>query len=260
MATSTKYNDFGGMVIENRPTMTGLDFESSAMTRKEWINYLSICDQLATTCYNYLADGTSDRFPAFRTALHSLFSFMGMDTRILALDAYTVRFIPAIVAYKVVKSQAYKDAEKAVRGIKKAMEWAISVSEVSADQPDAVLFPKAENGENFASNYFDKDEQDNYNTCVKLWNANGKHLTVADMTAEQTRLEGVVEDLGAEKWNCYKDYKNPMLSSTGKMLKHCPASIRKNIEDALADLLTARNLMTIDQLDKEEKQIKGGRK
>lgn len=259
MATSTKYNDFGKMVIDNRFVMNSIDADDVGSS-KQWAEYLSICDGMAVTCYRYLADTTGDNFPAFRSAIHRLFTYAGMDTRIMAIDAYTVRFIPAIVAYKTVKSQAYKDAEKAVRQAVRASEWICDVSGVNAENPDAVLFPKVSDTVTVSDAYYNQDAEAEYNFCVKLWNANGKSLTVADMNTEVARLEKVRDDLAAIPGNFYKDFKDPMKSSNGKALKHAPMSVRKGIEDTLADLLTARNYMTEDQLNKEEAQIKGGRK
>lgn len=263
MATKINYNDFGAEMVDNRPILAN-QLDSEEMTRNEWKKYLSICDKVATTAYAYMAEPEKDGFPAFRSAMHELYAFVGADTRILAIDGYSVRFIPAVVPYKVVKSKAYKDAEKDVRVFKRAIEWACIVSEVSPENPEAVLFPKATNTDELSARYFHKDTQDYYNLCVKFFKsamASNHDLQVKELSAELARLESVRDELGQQKWNCYKDFKDPMLSANGKTkLKHVPASIRKNIEDTMADILTARSLMTTAQLDKEEAQIKGGKK
>ena len=262
MATHINYNDFGAIMLENRPTMTQLEAEE--LTRNEWRKYLRICDDLAATAYDYMGKGNTDGFPTFRNAVHALFSFVGMDTRILAIDGYTVRFIPAVVPYKVMKSAKYKEAEKAVRGFKKAMEWACEVSGVDSENAGGILFPKAVDVQTLVANYFDADHQNEYNLCVGLFKtamAEERHLTVANLTAELTRLESIKTELAKEDWQLYKDYKDPFLSANGKShLKHIPASLRKNIENTVADIINARTFMTVAQLEKEQDQIKGGRK
>ena len=258
---TNQYNDFGAMMLENRPTASQMDKEE--FSTREWNYYLSICDKIATTAYAYLANGTTDRFPAFRSALHELFTFVGTDTRILSLDAYSIRFLPAVVPYTTVKSKAYKDAEKAVRAFKRAMSWAISVSDADPENPASVIFPKAADVQELEGHYFDADVQDFYNLCVPIFKrcmAQNVDMMVGDLDNELVYLQSIVDNLAAQPWQCYKDFKDPMKSSTGKILRHAPASIRKAIEDAMADLLTARDLMTPEQLAVEAAQIKGGRK
>lgn len=255
------YNDFGSEMIENRATMNQLDLDT--MTKEERKNYISICDNIARTAFDYIANGNPDNFPAFRTALHSLFAFVGTDTRILSLDAYSVRFIPAVVPYKVKKSKEYKTADKNARIFKKSIAWACEVSNVNEEDSTAVLFPNATDSVTMEQHYFNADVQDYYNAVVKFFttaiNSNAQ-LTLATLQEELARLESIREALANQKWHYYKDFKNPMESSTGKALKHAPESIRKNIEDTMADLLSQRELMTVAQLEKEEAQIKGGKK
>jgi hypothetical protein len=195
--------------------------------------------------------------------MHSLFAFVGADTRILAIDGYSVRFIPAVVPYKVVKSKEFKQAEKDIRTFKQAFEWACEVSQANPESADAILFPGANTSETLSKTYYNTDVQDMYNYCAKFVMgalAENRYLTVQDMLNEQARLTAIKDNLASQKWHYYKDFKNPMVSTGGKVLKHIPASIRKNIEDTMADILTARTLMTVDQLEKEEAQIKGGKK
>lgn len=261
MATHTNYNEFGAMFIENRPTMTQLDAEE--MSRKEWAKYLRICDDVASTAYDYMANPTEDGFPAFRNAVHALYAFVGADTRILSIDGYSVRFIPAVAPYKVVKSAQYKIAEKNIRLWKKAMEWAISVSKVDSENADAILFPNATDVHDFSAKYYNSEYQDEYNAMVVAWKPyhdDGEPMRVHHLTAILTAKEQVRDDLAKEPWHLYKDFKNPMQSTGGKKLTHIPASIRKNIEDTMADILSARTMMTTAQLEKEHKQIKAGRK
>lgn len=260
MATTTNYNDFGASMIENRPTMDVLDMDN--MTRNERKLYRAIIDEVASTAYDYMADPAVDGFPAFRNAIHKLYAFVGTDTRILAIEGYSVRFIPAVVPYKVVKSQQFKTAEKNIRLFKKCMEWACEVSKVNPEAPDAVLFGGITDTKDMGK-FFSAEYQDEYNAvlpvCRKAMES-GKKLTVSDLNANLKTLEKTRDDLAAQKWHYYKDWKNPMQSTSGKKLAHAPESIRKNIEDTMADILTARTLMTTAQLDKEHKQIKGGRK
>lgn len=260
MATKNTFNEFGTMMVENRPTMAQLDSEE--MTRNEWRQYLHICDNIAISAFNYIS-GHGDKFADYRTSLHALFTFVEVDTRILALDAYSMRFIPALVPYKVVKSTAYKQAEKAVRTFKKSIAWACDKSGADVDKPTDVLFGNVKNMAEFADKYFSADHQNEYNAialllkrCLEADNT----LTVADLTTHLNTLESHVDTLAAQPWQCYKDYKNPMISSTGKLLNHLPASLRKNLEDVMADMLEQRALMSLELREKEEKQIKGGRK
>ena len=258
MATKTTFNAIASITIENRDFSYALTKDD--MSKNEWDKYLSICNKVAKTCYKYLSGkGT---FEDYRGAIHSLFVFMGMDTRILALDSYVVS-MNRTVPYVWQKSDAYKTACSNITKFKRAKNWAIEVSEVDEEQEDAILFPKAESVEGMVANYFDKETQDHYNLCIGLFKsalANGQKLTVKDVKDELARLEEVKDELARTPKQYYKDYKDPMKTGKDKVLKNVPSEIRKNIEDALADILSGRMTLTNDQLEKEEKQIKGGRK
>lgn len=248
------------MFIENRATMDTLDMDN--LTRNERKQYRAIIDEVASTAYDYMANPAVDGFPAFRNAIHKLYAFVGTDTRILAIEGYSVRFIPAVVPYKVVKSQQFKTAEKNIRLFKKCMEWACEVSKVNPENPDAVLFSGVTNPKDMGQ-FFSADYQDEYNAVLpvcRMAMESGKTVTVSALNSHLKSLEGIRDDLASQKWHFYKDWKNPMQSTSGKKLAHAPESVRKNIEDTMADILTARTLMTTAQLEKEHKQIKGGRK
>lgn len=259
MATHNNYNDFGALMVENRDFMVQL--EADDMTRNEWKKYVKICDSIASTSYKYLAEG--GKFEDARSAIHGLFEFIGVDTRILAIDVNAMRIINLAVPFKVVKSDAYKEAEKALRKFKQAKEWACEVSKVDENNPDAILFPKAENVTALVEHYFSADEQDNYNLCVGMFKtaiAEERKLKVADLATELTRLEGVKEDIAKLPKQYYNDYIDPTKGKGKKPTKHVPFAIRKRIEDATAMMLSERSLFTPAQLDKEEAQIKGGKK
>jgi len=261
MATHTNYNEYGEMMIDNRSIMEQLDKEE--FTKAEWATYLSICDDIASTTYKYLSPTESGTFAEFRSALHRLFTFVGCDTRILSLDAYCAQFF-RVIPYKVIKSKKYRDAEKEERTFKKAIEWACYVSGADINNPESVLFPKAVDSATMQTEYFSADTQDYYNAIIKFFVAsvdqNHTNLQLNVLNAELERLKEVKKAIGKEAWQCYKDYKNPMTNTRGKDLKHAPDSTRKDIEDAMADLLGARNSMTDEQLEKEDAQIQGGRK
>lgn len=251
-------NEFGIMMMENRPIMDSLDLD--LLTRDERTNYLTICDNIARTAFAYISNNDPENFPAFRSALHALFTFVGAETRILSLDAYSLRFIPATVQIRVNKSKEYKQTEKNIYAFKKAMKWAYSVSETDGENDDAVIFPKAVDIASAQALYYNAEVEDLYNAIIRLFTANECTLTVADLKAHLTHLEAIRDELGEKPWQCYKDYKNPMKSVGGKELRHIPESIRKNIEDAMAELLEQRELMTEEQLAKEDAQIAGGKK
>lgn len=253
----TTFNTFGTEMIENRLTKSTLDLD--LLTSYERKNYISICDEIADTAYTLMSSNSQDNFPAFRSALHRLFTFVETETRILSLDAYSLRFIPAVVPYKTMKSKAYKDAEKAIRIFKNAIAWACDVSGVDVEDKSAELFPKAKDTAQFQTEYYSADVQDSYNAIVDLFAANNA-LTVNDLHTHLQTLEDARDDLAKVPGNFYNDFKDPMKSSTGKRLAHAPESVRKGIEDAMADLLSQRELMTSAQLEKEEAQIVGGKK
>lgn len=253
----TTYNTFGSEMIENRLTQSMLDLD--LLTTFERKNYISICDEIATAAFALMSSNDPNNFPAFRTALHRLFTFVETETRILSLDAYSLRFIPAVVPYKTVKSKEYRDAEKTIRVFRQAIEWACEVSGVDPSNAEGELFPKAKNIAQLQSEYYTADVQDSYNAIVGLFVANNA-LKVSDLNARLKTLEDARDELGKKPGNFYKDFKDPMKSSTGKRLAHAPMSVRKGIEDAMADLLSQRSLMTTEQLDKEEAQIVGGKK
>lgn len=267
MATHNKFNLFGEMMMENRPTMAQFSPDmvtEGDMTKDEWKKYLSICDDVACAAFDYMATPSNPNgFDNFRNAVHKLYAFVETDTRILAIDGYSVRFIPAVVPFKVVKSDAYKTLEKTVRAFKKGMSWAISVTNADAGNPNAVVFPIDADASNLSKTYYSADVEKEYNAVISVWNSmkkEGTAMTVGAMKVHLEELESALEELGTQKWQCYKDYKHPMQSSTGKKLSHVPTSIRKAIEDTMADVLSARQLMTTEQLEKEHAQIKGGRK
>lgn len=262
MATKTNYNDFGAMMVENRP-MAKIMLDSEEMTRNEWKRYLGICDNIAKGAYAYMAKNTEESFSDFRGAIHALYEFIGYDTRILAIDGYSVRFIPAVIPVKITKSKEYKDAEKVVRKFKRALSWACDISNVSQESKGARLFPLASNVQELESNYYNSDTQDYYNAMVALFKSTveaGQTFTVSVALSRLEALQASLDEIGAQPWQCYKDFQDPMKSSTGKEAKHIRPELRKNIEDAMADILTQRALMSEAQLDKEEAQIKGGRK
>lgn len=253
-----KYNEFASTMLDNRQVMSQL--EADEMTRNEWKKYLKICDTIATEAYAYINGGD---FEPFRSSIHALFSFVETDTNILGIDGYSVRFLPAIVAYKQVKSKVYKEAEKKVRLCKKAIEWARIESKVDGDDPEAVLFPAIVSMEDYEKMYFYKDIQEYYNALVPVVKScveEGVDVQLKHVTEHLEKLEAERDALAQIPGNFYKDFKDPMKSPQGKALKHAPMSIRKGIEDTLADILTARSMMTEEQIAKEEAQIKGGKK
>lgn len=265
--TNNKYNQFGEMMVENRPTMTQFTPDmvtEGDMTKTEWKQYLNICDGVASTAYDYMADPTNpDGWNNFRNAMHKLYAFVGCDTRILAIDGYSVRFIPAVVPFKVVKSERYKNAEKAVRAAKRGMAWAIEATNANPDNPDAIIFHANAVASDLSARYFTAEVQNEWNAVIPVWRKlhdNGEDLTVGKLSENLDGLTKALEELGKEDWQCYRDFKNPMQSATGKKLTHVPTSIRKAIEDTMADILTARSMMTTAQLEKEHAQINGGRR
>lgn len=258
MATKTNFNAIAGITIENRDFSFSLTKDD--MSKNEWASYQTICDKVAKSAYKYLTGKGS--FEDYRAAIHGLFTFMGMDTRILALDHYVVAMNRAI-PYTVIKSDTFKDACAAITKFRKAKNWAIEVSEANEDDDSAILFPKAAKAADMVTHYFNEEDQKEYNAIIALVKAAldaGRKLTVKDVKDELDRLQEVKDTLTKTAKQYYKDYKDPLKTGKDKVLKHVTADTRKNIEDALADILTNRMAYTAEQLEKEEKQIKGGRK
>lgn len=253
-----KYNEFAEMMFDNHQTMAQLDAEE--MTRNEWKNYLKISDAIATTAWAYIDGG---EFEPFRSSVHALFSFLEYETKFLAIDSYTIRFIPKVIPYKVIRSKEYKEAEKAARTFKHAIEWACIESGLDEATPESVVFPKVTSMADYESLHFHKDTQDYYNAIVPIVKQSlqdGHDIQVKHLNTRLEALEAIKEELAKQKGNYYKDLKNPMKSAQGKDLKHAPMSIRKGIEDTVVDIIQARDLMTPEQIAKEEAQIKGGKK
>lgn len=252
------YNEFAQLCIDNRDFSFSLTNED--MTRKEWDKYRDICDNVAKSGYKFLSGkGT---FEDYRAAIHALFSFMGIETRILALDGNVMQFNRCI-PYIWVKSKEYKEADSAVRKFKRAMKWALEVSGVEEEQDSAAMFPKADSVKGMEEHYFTAEDQDNYNACIALFKTalgEDRDLTVKDMKLHLDGLEEKKTALVKTPRQYFKDYKNPLKSGTGKDLRHVSIEVRKCIEDALADMLTNRMTMTQAMVDKENAQIKGGRK
>lgn len=265
-ATLNAMNDYGTAMCENRPSMSQLDKDELGMSAAEWKKYIAICDSIAINAFAYVSGSKSDEngLNDFRSALHALFTFVGTDTRILSLDSYTLRFIPAVISYKTVKSDAYKKAEKDMRAFRKGLAWALVVNKLDEEcNTDTVLFDGIENLDTMREKYFSAEVQNEYNAIVPfVKNAieSKTPLTVSVLAKHLTHLEDIVTDLGNTPWQCYKDFKNPMKSSTGKALKHCQSATRKGIEDAMADMLMQRQLMTVADREKELAQVKAGRR
>lgn len=258
MNKQVSYNEFGAEMIENRPTMATLDLDT--LSRNERKEYLSIIDNVARTAYAYIADKTHDNFPAFRASLHALFTFVGCETRILALDGYTMRFVPATCIVKVKKSNEYKSAEKAIRIFKDAISWAKDVSLITTDDPNAPIFPGIKSVADAQNEFYSKDYEDEFNAIIRIFSSNDCNITLQTLTDWMSSLERERDYLKTQDWHYYCDYQNPMMKTNGKFYDHAPEAIRRNIENTMADLLTQRALMTEAQLSKEEAQIKGGRK
>lgn len=253
-----KYNDFAAICMENREFSFSLTQDD--MSRKEWDKYRDVCDNVAKSGYKFLSGkGT---FENYRAAIHALFSFMGMETRILALDGNVMAF-NRCVPYAWMKSKEYKAADSAVRKFKKAMKWAFEVSGVEEEQDSAIMFPKADSIKGMEEHYFSAEKQDSYNACIALFKKSLEDdcdLTVKDMVLHLDGLEEAKSALAKTPKQFYKDYKNPLKSGTGKDLRHVSVDTRKSIEDALADIIANRMTMTQSMVDKENAQIKGGRK
>lgn len=261
--THTNYNDFGEMVVESRPYAgSQITLDDSGMTRAEWQKYLGIMDEVVATCYNYMAFPGENLFPAFRNSLHRLYTFFGIDTRILSIDSYAIRLTVAAVTMRTMKSDALKKAEKERNAFDSAMKWAMEINGVTLSDDSAVLFP------NGMESHYNSEIQDKYNLIIKHWTAQHKEnlaLTVAVLKSHLATLNKAVSDIEALPWQKYRTIKCdlPLDKTTGRAVigkKHASAQTRKNIEDNIADMLTQRSLMTPEQLEKEHKQIKGGRK
>ena len=64
----TTYNSFGTEMIENRLTQSMLDLD--LLTTMERKNYISICDEIATTAFTLMSSNDLNNFPAFRPLTH----------------------------------------------------------------------------------------------------------------------------------------------------------------------------------------------
>lgn len=87
-------------------------------------------------------------------------------------------------------------------------------------------------------------------------NAEGAAIIMADLQAKVDAAQAEVERLESEPKNVWY-HKVPMLDSTRK---HATAKCRKFIEDTIADILSERALMTIEELQEEALQLKAARK
>lgn len=255
------YNEYAATMLENRPFMAQLDADE--MSKKDWKKYLDIIDNVARTAYNHTQKGD---FAPFRSAVHALYTFLEMDTKILGIDSYTTIFLVGAVPYNTKRSKAYKAAEKAISTFKKAMKWAREQSKVEDPAPNSVIFPNATTLEEYEAHYFDKNDDDNqdyYNAMlpkVKAALAINEPLHWSALEEHLESLEEAKSELAKLPKNYWKDYQNPLKNKEGtKDLKHVPASIRKNIENTVADVITIRSLMTEDQIEKEQAQIQAGK-
>ena len=86
--------------------------------------------------------------------------------------------------------------------------------------------------------------------------AEGAAVILADLQAKVDTAQAEVERLESEPMNVWYN-KIPMLDSTRK---HATAKCRKYIEDTIADILSERELMTIEELQEEAIQLKAARK
>lgn len=255
-----QYNEFASQMMENRPVMAQL--EADEMSKKDWKKYLEICDGIATTAYKHTQTGN---FAPFRSAVHALLTFLEMDTKLLGIDSYTTMFLPSVVPYVTIRSDAYKKAVKNITTFKKAMKWACEVSKVEDPNEDTTLFSDCTTREDYETLHFPKDnqeQQDYYNALVGIVKntlADHEPVKYGALQTHLAALEAIRDKLAEEPKNYYKDYKNPMKSTSGKPLKHAPASIRKGIENTIADIINIRSMMSPEQEEKEQAQIQAGK-
>ena len=223
-------------IIDNR-YIAKAQLTRDDMTQAQWDEYRALCDAAAFEAYRIATQRCDIDNSA--TCLYQLLKFFDPTAaKALHFAGYRTRLMMAAIERKREKSVALKNAEKILRANKEQVDGFTTLRE-GMDGDDAQVRIL------------------NEQTGVKeLWNVKMVDDAIEAWEKRVREQQEVVDKLYAQPKNCWYDFK-PMLN---KDRLHASEKCRKAIEDVIADILTERQFMTVEDLQAEAAQIKAARK
>ena len=207
-----------------------------------WEQYLSACSVLSVAAWNHtIGKATDDQL--INTAIAGLLDFFGIE--VVDSSRYTARILSVLVNRKAVRSQTLKDAMKAKKAAKEALDnYNPDVKPgVKKDVNGLVVLAGVLAGEGANASM---DMATTY-TVVK---------SLEELKADYENACATVEALYREPKNYWFD---PAPGFDTRTLKAKPA-IRKALEDTCADIFTERQFMSADELKAEAQALADQRK
>lgn len=236
--TTTGINEYAETIIENR-WMSTAQLSADDMGPTTWKQYRNLCDRIAIASWRSLHKNTDSN--AIGLELTALLAFFGSDAK--ATTSMQKRILLACVSVKKQYSPELKAARKALNEAKKALESfdpnAPLVAQEHVSIPVAALA--------FASGM---------NADKAMETATTTSPTLEGLKNAVDNAQAKVDELRAMPKHEWYD-KVPMLDASKN---HASTKCRKLIEDTIADILTERSLMTIEELQVEAAELKAARK
>ena len=220
---------FIGKVQLNADDMGGVGCQN-------WEQYLSACNLLAVAAWNHtVGKATDDQL--INTAIAGLFDFFGIE--VVDSSRYTARILSVLVNRKANRSDALRDAIKARKAAKDAVDNYVPAE---TDNVNGVVALAG-----MLSGMTANDAMDMATTHTP---------TLKELKAAYEEACEVVEQLYREPKNYWFD---PAPAFDKKTLKATPAA-RKALEDTCADIFTERQFMSADEIKAEAQALADQRK
>ena len=214
---TTNTNIFADAITENR-YIASAQLIPADFSRKEWKEYRQLCKVMVDESMKVYKGKDHANFDL---ALVGLFAMFGMSDANKSIDSYRVRIAVACLKNVKEKSNAYKDASKALTKAKNLRD----------DCKDAIT---------------DTMTEETHPAEFKA---------LADAEAKVEECQNTLDTLASEPHNVWWNTK-ALKSKNDKEL----AIARKHIEDTIADILIERSAMTERDKAIEQGRLAGGRK
>lgn len=223
-------------IIDNR-YIAKAQLTRDDMTQAQWDEYRTLCDAAAIEAYRIATQRCDIDNSA--TCLYNLLKFFDAKAaKALHFAGYRTRLMMAAVERKREKSVELKRAEKTLREFKDSLAEKQVLREGMNGDDAQVRVKNVHTGH------------------MELWNVKMVDNAIEALTKNVAEQQALVDDLYARPKNCWYDFK-PMMT---KDRLHASDKCRKAIEDVIADILTERQFMTIEDEQREAAQIKAARK
>lgn len=223
-------------IIDNR-FIAKAQLTRDDMTQAQWDEYRALCDAAAFEAYRIATQRCDIDNSA--TCLYNLLKFFDAKAaKALHFAGYRTRLMMAAVERKREKSFALKQAEKILRENKDKLAEFQTVRESMNGDDAEVRIKNVHTGHH------------------ELWNVKMVDNAIETWQKNVQAQQEAVDALYAQPKNCWYDFK----AMVTKDKLHASEKCRKAIEDVIADILTERQFMTIEDDQREAAQIKAARK